>query len=221
MLKISMPQLTYPSSHNHGSVKNGSLQIVATFQLQPFSTSMIMGERVRAPSTWLFRGGCFKYLEFSPPFFFWGNHDPIWRIAIFFKGVGEKNTPPFGSKKVMFPTGFQHPTIGDSYLMVPQLTTGCSSWPSLKCSWGTWESRINHQLLKNHKKKPLTMKKQKGYHNRMVATTKSFDMKHPPSWIGVVFFQLQEVVAQNEGQYLRSSTFDRCHRGKYRGLGFP
>ena len=24
MLKISMPQLTYPSSHNHGSVKNGS-----------------------------------------------------------------------------------------------------------------------------------------------------------------------------------------------------
>ena len=31
----------YPSSHNHGS-KNGSL----TFQIQPFSTSMIMEERV-------------------------------------------------------------------------------------------------------------------------------------------------------------------------------
>ena len=35
------------SSHNHGSVQNGFISNrIVTFQIQPFSTSMIMGERV-------------------------------------------------------------------------------------------------------------------------------------------------------------------------------
>ena len=45
----------YPSSHNHGSVKNGSCNSsYCTLQMQPFSISMIMGERVH--QTALFAG---------------------------------------------------------------------------------------------------------------------------------------------------------------------
>ena len=42
--------LSYPSSHNQGSEK-WSLPIVVTFQIQPVSTSMIIGERVAAWTT--------------------------------------------------------------------------------------------------------------------------------------------------------------------------
>jgi len=44
-----MSHAHYPSSHNHGSEKCFP-PIVATFQIQPFSTSRIMGERVPAIS---------------------------------------------------------------------------------------------------------------------------------------------------------------------------
>ena len=165
MLKISMPQLTYPSSHNHGSVKNGSLQIVYSY----LSTANIFhfhdcGRKSKSTQHMTNCGGSFKYLGIFTPVFFWGNHDPIWRIAIFFKGVGEKTTPPFGSKKVMFPTGFQHPTVGDSYLMVPPLTHWSKKLTFLKMFLGNLGSTTNcWKTAKN----PWTMKKQKGYHNRI------------------------------------------------------
>ena len=65
----------YPSSHNHGSEK-WFPPIVLTFRIEPFSTSMIMGERV---NLWLF---LLNRLDsavglFSKRPFFWVNDESI------------------------------------------------------------------------------------------------------------------------------------------------
>ena len=78
---------SYPSSHNHGSEKWGP-PIVVTCQIQPSSTSMIMGETVFFYS----KSGTNYYLE---PTFWVSNPGSIWASCDHQRSLKNSTTAPF------------------------------------------------------------------------------------------------------------------------------